>query len=55
MLYPQNGDRIVTIDSVTSLQPTYLTVAYTSCARAPVCHIADHYYASGTLDFGAID
>jgi len=32
-----------------------LTVAYTSCAHAPVCHIADHYYASGTLDFGAID
>jgi len=23
MLYPQNGDRIVTIDSVTSLQPMY--------------------------------
>jgi len=24
MLYPQNGDRIVTIDSVTSLHPMYL-------------------------------
>ena len=23
MLYPQNGDRIVTIDSVTSLHPMY--------------------------------
>ena len=23
MLYPQNGDRIVAIDSVTSLQPMY--------------------------------
>jgi len=23
MLYPQNGDRIVAIDSVTSLDPTY--------------------------------
>ena len=23
MLYPQNGDRIVTIDSVTSLHPVY--------------------------------
>jgi len=26
MLYPQNGDRIVDIDSVTSLQPMYSAV-----------------------------
>ena len=26
MLYPQNGDRIVTIDSVTSLYPMYINV-----------------------------
>ena len=25
MLYPQNGDRIVAIDSVTSLHPVYYT------------------------------
>ena len=26
MLYPQNGDRIVTIDSVTSLHPVYMCI-----------------------------
>jgi len=26
MLYPQNGDRIVTIDSVTSLRPMYVCI-----------------------------
>ena len=30
MLYPQNGDRILTVDSVTSLHPMYrLTVTVT--------------------------
>jgi len=33
MLYPQNGDRIVTIDSVTSLLPLYLG---TQTALTPV-------------------
>jgi len=28
MLYPQNGDRIVTIDSVTSLHHVYLFSVY---------------------------
>ena len=27
MLYPQNGDRIVAIDSVTQLHPVYTTVS----------------------------
>ena len=27
MLYPQNGDRVVTVDSVTSLRPMY-TILY---------------------------
>jgi len=31
MLYPQNGDRIVTIDSVTSLHPMYYRSA--QCRR----------------------
>ena len=37
MLYPQNGDRIVTIDSVTSLHPMYmqqLTATVTSVCSA---------------------
>ena len=37
MLYPQNGDRIVTIDSVTSLRPMYmqqLTATVTSVCSA---------------------
>ena len=28
LLYPQNGERIVTIDSVTSLHPIYCDVGY---------------------------
>ena len=30
MLYPQNGDRIVTIDSVSSLYPVYIVSENTS-------------------------
>jgi len=29
MLYPQNGDRIVAVDSVTSLHPVYIYIRYT--------------------------
>ena len=29
MIYPQNGDRIVTIDSVTSIHPVYIRLLIT--------------------------
>jgi len=35
-LYPQNGDRIVTIDSVTSLRPVYCACWYAAAMRSRV-------------------
>ena len=36
VLYPQNGDRIVTIDSVTSLHPMYRPTLYSDAAKNPL-------------------
>jgi len=41
MLYPQNGDRIVTVDSVTSLQPMYTYVRGTDRAPAALVRSAN--------------
>ena len=48
MLYPQNGDRIVAIDSVTSLQPTYST--YERCAATFPYLLQDHDKAMSVED-----
>jgi len=37
VLYPQNGDRIATIDSVTSLHPMYTQALCLRCARCVRC------------------
>ena len=48
MLYPQNGDRIVTIDSVTSFHPMYST--YERCAATFPYLLQDHDKAMSVED-----
>jgi len=45
MLYPQNGDRIVTIDSATSLHPVYKSKRCADC-KLPVSALADFHKRS---------
>jgi len=48
MLYPQNGGRIVAIDSVTSLHPKYNALAVTNSVARFVCdYCRDSYTVSG--------
>ena len=46
MLYPQNGDRIVTIDSVTSLHPVYSRI---HADVLPLCCLRHHSRQQGTI------
>ena len=42
MLYPQNGDRILSIDFVTSFHPMYISTAASACwPSSPHRHTAD--------------
>ena len=42
MLYPQNGGRILTIESVTSLHPVYKAISIDDNRRRPPCRAQFH-------------
>jgi len=46
VLYPQNGDRIVTIDAVMSLHPMYI--------QCSVAHAKRPFYRSADAKFGKV-
>jgi len=46
MLYPQNGDRVVTVDSVTSLRPMY-TILYIVVILPPTTLVVQVEHAGG--------
>jgi len=52
MLYPQNGDRIVTIDSATLLHPVHTVAFYSGMLHSTdcqgiICRACDQFILSG--------